>query len=108
MRLGVIAAAASIALIAGCGSGSDAHKTPSSADNQLAYIATIRGHLGGLSEYSDKQLTDIGHSECEMLATGSTQSDVVDTMANTSATKYDRADLAYWVGAAHSAYCPDA
>ena len=101
MKLGAITTAAALLLVAGCSSGSgSAHKTPSSADNQAAYISAVRSQLG-LREYTDKQLTDIAKYECTMLDTGSTQAEVVDTMANTSAgDKYDTTQLAYWVGAA--------
>lgn len=101
MKLGAITTAAALLLVAGCSSGSgSAHKTPSSADNQAAYISAVRSQLG-LREYTDKQLSDIAHSECKMLHTGSSEDDVIDVMADSSAgDKYDRAQLAYWVGAA--------
>lgn len=87
--------------LAGCGGGSSgAHKTPSAADNRLAYIIAVRAQLG-LDEYTDKQLTDFAKAECKMLDTGSTQADVIDATVDTSAgNTYDRQQIAYWVGAA--------
>ena len=103
------AAAAIIATLAltGCGSGSNSHKTPSSADNQVAYIATVRGILD-VNDYTDAKLVSIAHSQCDMLTTGSSRADVVTVMQDNTAGRYTTDQLTNWVGAAASAYCPNA
>lgn len=105
-HMGAAAGVIAVLALAGCSSShEDTHKTPSKADNQVAYIATVRSHLG-LDEYDDAKLRTIAKQQCAMLDTGSTDADVVDVMADHTNGRYTRAQLAYWVGAATSAYCP--
>lgn len=109
MKLAAVTVILGVTLIAGCSSSGDSHanQTPGSAANKVAYIATVRSHLG-LNQYTDNQLVDIAHSQCKMLETGSSKADVVNTMAGTSAgATYDTTQLADWVNAATDAYCPN-
>lgn len=105
---GVAAGMLAVVALAGCSSGSSSthSTTPHAAADRVAYLAAVQSRLD-VSMYDDAKLVGIAHSACTMLDTGSTTADVINTMTDNTNGRYTHSDLAYWVGAATSAYCPE-